>query len=59
MLARATKSYPDAVKRCKNGMRVEIKVRNQQPKDVVLIRRQYDGERLQIHKKGDSFKVRV
>jgi DNA ligase-3 len=42
MLARASKSYADAAKRCPNGMRVEIK---------------YDGERLQIHKKGHTFQV--
>jgi DNA ligase-3 len=44
MLARASKSYADAAKRCPNGMRVEIK---------------YDGERLQIHKNGEKFQVRL
>ncbi len=44
MLARASKSYGDAVKRCPNGMRVEVK---------------YDGERLQVHKKGQKFQVCV
>ena len=40
MLAKASKSYDDAVKRCPDGMCVEIK---------------YDGERLQIHKNGNDW----
>ncbi|CAJ0920049.1 unnamed protein product, partial [Mesorhabditis belari] len=40
MLAEACKSVEFAMKRCSNGMLAEIK---------------YDGERVQIHKKGDKF----
>lgn len=41
MLARACKTFDDAVRRCPNGFFAEIK---------------YDGERIQIHKNGDEFK---
>jgi len=41
MLALACKSVDEAFKRCPNGMYAEIK---------------YDGERVQLHKKGDDFK---
>jgi ATP-dependent DNA ligase I len=40
MLARACKSFEEAWKRCPSGMYVEIK---------------YDGERVQVHKKGDTY----
>eukprot|EP00817_Percolomonadidae_sp_ATCC50343_P000608 CAMPEP_0117432386 /NCGR_PEP_ID=MMETSP0758-20121206/11873_1 /TAXON_ID=63605 /ORGANISM="Percolomonas cosmopolitus, Strain AE-1 (ATCC 50343)" /LENGTH=540 /DNA_ID=CAMNT_0005222249 /DNA_START=380 /DNA_END=1998 /DNA_ORIENTATION=+ len=40
MLARASKSFEDALKRCPEGFYSDIK---------------YDGERIQIHKNGDSF----
>ncbi|XP_042897129.1 DNA ligase 3 [Parasteatoda tepidariorum] len=40
MLAMACKSYEDVFKRCPNGFFVEIK---------------YDGERVQLHKKGNEF----
>eukprot|EP01080_Neovahlkampfia_damariscottae_P011827 gene11827-5158_t len=40
MLARASKTYEDAIKRCPNGFFIETK---------------YDGERIQIHKNGDEF----
>jgi len=40
MLAKACKSFDEAWKRCPRGMFVEIK---------------YDGERVQVHKKGDTF----
>uniref|UniRef100_A0A1B6C8P5 DNA ligase n=1 Tax=Clastoptera arizonana TaxID=38151 RepID=A0A1B6C8P5_9HEMI len=41
MLAQACKSVNDAVKKCPNGFYSEIK---------------YDGERVQVHKKGSEFK---
>ena len=41
MLAMACKSVDMAFKKCPNGMYSEIK---------------YDGERVQLHKKGDQFK---
>ncbi|XP_034243389.1 DNA ligase 3 isoform X2 [Thrips palmi] len=41
MLAEACKSVEQAMKKCPNGMYSEIK---------------YDGERVQVHKKGDEFK---
>ncbi|CAG5046293.1 unnamed protein product [Parnassius apollo] len=41
MLAEACKSVEMAMKKCPNGMFAEIK---------------YDGERVQVHKKGDEFK---
>lgn len=41
MLAKAIKSSEEGLKRCPNGMYTEIK---------------YDGERIQIHKKGKEFK---
>uniref|UniRef100_A0A8C7YXK3 DNA ligase n=1 Tax=Oryzias sinensis TaxID=183150 RepID=A0A8C7YXK3_9TELE len=40
MLAEACKSIDQAMKKCPNGMYAEIK---------------YDGERVQVHKSGDSF----
>nr|XP_060622654.1 DNA ligase 3 [Anolis sagrei ordinatus] len=41
MLAEACKSIAQAMKKCPNGMLAEIK---------------YDGERVQVHKKGDRFR---
>lgn len=41
MLAKACRSMDEVISRCPNGMYSEIK---------------YDGERIQIHKKGDQFK---
>lgn len=40
MLARACKSFDEAWRRCPGGMYVEIK---------------YDGERVQVHKQGDTY----
>jgi ATP-dependent DNA ligase I len=40
MLAKACKSFDEAWKRCPRGMYVEIK---------------YDGERVQVHKQGDTY----
>lgn len=43
-MCRSVLVLQDAMKRCPNGMFAEIK---------------YDGERIQIHKNGSSFQVRV